>query len=569
MTLTRRTALRTGLLGAGACASAPPVARRAGGAGTPAFPQGVASGDPAQSSVVIWTRAAPERRRAERGAVVRGTAEVAEDASFGRIVWSAPFEATQATDHTVKLVADGLTPGRTYHYRFRAGDASSRAGRTRTLPERAERARFAVVSCSNYPFGHFHAYDAIAREPLDAVIHLGDYIYEYGPGGYGDETGRRLGRVHAPAREITTLADYRERHRQYKSEPGSLAMHAAHPLIAVWDDHETANNAWEGGAENHDPGEGDWTARKRAALQAYYEYMPVRDPAPGGAREAVFRDYTWGGLLTLAAIETRLTARSKQFEYAEILPELTSPEAIRAWERDKLGASTRELLGDAQRDHLGGVFRRSVAAGEPWRLVANQIIMAEVRAPNLADHVTEADLVELEKAWSEVRAFVEFTKLGLPLNVDAWDGYPAARQRFYEMAQGAGVRDLVVLTGDTHEFWANDLKDAEGGAMGVEIGTTGVTSPGPTGYLGDRAFDYSLLLRRKNPSVRWHGTGRNGYVLLRFEGEKARADYVAVSSVLTPAYTTERALSVNLVKRDGSVAFGRPKGIGLKERFLF
>ena len=564
MTLTRRAALRSGLLGLGACAGTPAVIRSARPGVSATFPQGVASGDPAPGSVVIWTRAAPDADE-----VVRGVAEVAEDEAFARVVWSAPFEATAATDHTVKLVPDGLTPGRAYRYRFRAGEVVSPVGRTRTLPERAERARFAVASCSNYPFGHFHAYDAIARGAFDAVIHLGDYIYEYGPGGYGDETGRRLGRTHEPAREVTSLEDYRLRHRQYKSDPGSQAMHAAHPLIAVWDDHETANNAWEDGAENHDAGEGTWADRKRAALRAYYEYMPVRNPLPGQPREALFRDYSWGGLLTIAAIETRLTARSAQFEYARVLPELTSPEAVAAWERDRLGDPAREMLGAAQSAYLRDVLRGSVARGEPWRLVANQVIMARVRAPNLADHVTEADLVELEKAWSEARAFVAFTRLGLPLNVDSWDGYPAARERFYGLAREAGARDLVVLTGDTHEFWANDLTDAEGGAMGVEIGTTGVTSPGPTGYLGERANDYSVLLRQRNPAVRWHGTGRNGYVDLRFEGDAGRAEFVAVSSVSEPDYTASRAMAVDLRKEGASVAFGRPEGLEDEEAALF
>ena len=565
MSLTRRTALRSGILGLGACASAPAVLRGGGTAQAAGFPQGVASGDPQAESAVLWTRAAPPAA----GDIVRGTVEVAEDKGFARIVWSAPFEAGPGTDHTVKVVADGLMPGGRYAYRFRAGDAVSPTGQTRTLPERAERARFAVASCSNYPFGHFNAYDHIARGDFDAVIHLGDYIYEYGPDGYGAAVGERLGRQHAPAREIVGLDDYRVRHRQYKSDPGSRAMHAAHPLIAIWDDHETANDSWQGGAENHDAGEGPWAERQRAALQAYYEYMPVRDPEPGASRAALFRDYTWGGLLTLSAIETRLTARSQQFSYAEIMGELTSPEAVAAWERDQLGASNRELLGGAQRAYLDRVLTGSVSRGEPWRLVANQILMAEVRAPGLHNHVTEDDLIELEQAWSEVRAFVEFTKLGLPLNVDAWDGYPAARARLFDQAKAAGARDLVVLTGDTHEFWANDLTDADGAAMGVEIGTAGITSPGPSGYLGDRAFDYSMLLRRENPSVRWHGTGQNGYVDLTLEGDRGRAAFVAVSTVLEPDYTASRAAAVDLRKKNGSVAFARPRGIGIKERVLF
>ncbi|WP_051881571.1 alkaline phosphatase D family protein [Parvularcula oceani] len=565
MTLTRRRLLAGGLFGLAACGSAGSAlmkSERLAASGT--FSSGVASGDPRTDSVVLWTRAAP----AGAGGTVSGMAELSDSPDFDRIVWSARFETGPSRDYTVKLVADGLEPGRRYHYRFLSGDAVA-TGRTRTLPEQAERARFAIVSCSNYPFGYFNAYDHIARGDFDAVIHLGDYIYEYGRRGYGGDVGKTLGRQHEPAHEIVTLDDYRRRHRQYKSDPCSQAMHAAHPLIAIWDDHETANNSWEGGAQNHQRDEGDWNDRRRAALQAYYEYMPVRDPEPGRSREALYRDYSWGGLLSLAAIETRLTARSEQFEYSDIVPQLTSPEAIAAWRRDKLEDSGRTLMGEAQLDYLESVLRRSVERSEPWRLVANQVIMARVTAPNLVPHVTEADLLELEQQWDQVRAFVQFSALGLPLNVDAWDGYPAARQRFYERAQSAGARDLIVLTGDTHEFWANDLRDDDGSPMGVELGTTGVTSPGPTGYLRDKAFDYSLLLRRENPDVRWHGTGSYGYIDLQLDGDRGQADFVTVSDILSPEYEPGRQASIGLEKRGGTVAFRRPRGLGLKERVLF
>ena len=545
MRATRRGLLTGGLAGLGACTALPMpnVGRGPRGA---AFPQGVASGDPGPDSVVIWTRA-------EADGTVSGTAEVAEDPGFARVVWSAPFEAGSASDHTVKLTASSLEPGRAYHYRFRVGEDASPVGRTRTLPERTERARFGVMSCSNYPFGRFHAYDHAARQELDAVIHLGDYLYEYGPEGYGGAVGARIGRAHVPARETLTLDDYRLRHRQYKSDPGSRAMHAAHPLIAVWDDHETANNAWEGGAENHQADEGGWQARKRAALQAYYEYMPVRDPSPGLGRDHLWREYRWGGLLTLCSIETRLTARSEQFEYEKVLPELTSPEAIEAWRRDRLADPSREMLGTEQSAYVERALRGSAARGEPWRLVANQVIMARVTAPDLAAAVTEEEIASIEREWPQVRDYVAFTALGLPMNLDAWDGYPAARERFYAMCRDAGAADLVVLTGDTHECWANRLADADGRPMGVEIGTPGVTSPGSAAYLGERAAAFAEMLAAGNEEVVWQGVGTNGYVDLTLEGETGRADWVAVSDVRERTYTAETAKRFGLEKCGGTV----------------
>ena len=541
MRTTRRAVLTGGLVGLGACGT--------GRRGRPParFDQGVASGDPGPDSVVVWTRAAAD-------GPVRGVAEVAEDPGFARIAWSSRFETGSWADHTVKLVAEGLAPGRRYHYRFRVGGGVSPVGRTRTLPERAERARFAVMSCSNYPFGHFHAYDHASRQDVDAVIHLGDYLYEYGPDGYGGTVGATLGRAHEPARETVSLADYRARHRQYKSDAASRRMHAAHPLIAVWDDHETANDSWASGAENHGPGEGAWAARERAALQAYYEYMPVRDPAPGGARDALFREYRWGGLATLCSVETRLTARTRQLDYSAVLPELTSAEAVEHWRTEVLGDPSREMLGAPQADYVSGALAGSVARGEPWRLIANQVVMARVAAPDLAEALTEADILAIEADWSPIRDYLAFAKLGLPTNLDAWDGYPAARERFYDRAKAAGARDLVVLTGDTHESWANALADAGGGPMGVEIGTTGVTSPGTAAYLGERAAAFAEMLAAGNPEVVWQGVGANGYTLVTLTPEGGQADYVAVSDVREPAYTARVRRSFALERRDGTVA---------------
>ena len=445
--------------------------------------------------------------------------------------------ALAGADWTAKAAPAGLAPGRTYHYRFRAGDAVSPTGRAKTLPDGPlAEARFAVVSCSNYPFGHFNVYDQIARrDDLDAVLHLGDYIYEYGPDGYGGESGARLGRPHDPPHEIVSLADYRRRHAQYKADPASRAMHAAHCLIAIWDDHETADNSWAEGANNHDPAtEGEWAARKRAALQAYYEWMPIRDPEPGRLRESIFRSFSFGDLLTLAALETRLLARGAQLNFNDFGPSLRTPQDVAAFKRDVLWDRGRNMLGDEQLAYLEGVFRASVAKGQPWRLLANQIIMAQVTAPDLSPHVDEAGIQELEKSWDQARAFVEASKLGLPTNLDAWDGYPAARERFYEVAARTGAKEgLIVVTGDTHTWWANDLRRQDGTPMGVELGVHSVTSPSPyrKAFLGGKGAEYALLTNQENKAVRYLSGEDHGYIDLKIARDRAEAKFLAVDTV--------------------------------------
>lgn len=569
MKISRRTALMSGLVGGvGACATRNDLGSFtvSDTAPTALFSCGVASGDPAMTSVVLWTRIS-----GVDSGTVPVTCEIASDDRFANVVRRLRTEASADRDHCVKLVVDGLEPGRRYAYRFFVHDAVSPTGYTKTLPEIADSARFAVASCSNYPFGYFNAYDHIAQQRgLDAVLHLGDYLYEYGPEGYGGEVGQTLGRSHDPAREIISLDDYRRRHRQYKTDPSSRRMHAAHPLIAIWDDHETSNDSFKNGADNHQPAtEGDWEDRKRAALQAYYEYMPVREPEPGRTREQLYRSYSWGKYLTITALESRLTARTKQISYSEIMPTLTSPEAIENFKTNILGDPDRELLGEAQGRFVENSLRQSVNDGATWRLIANQVLFARVIAPDLADYVGEDDIRLIEPQWPEIRAFLAFSALGLPLNTDSWDGYPAARERFYEGASAAGARDLVVLTGDTHQFWANDLHREDGTPMGVEIGTSGITSPGPSAYLGDKAFDYSLLLRRDNDDVRYTDPVNNGYVLLELSGDKGRARFISVSTILEPRYRAFQSAAFTLSKQDGTVAFKAPQGLGLKERVLF
>lgn len=570
--ITRRAALATALAGgAAACAktaSPSPFAAAARGPGG-VFAHGVASGDPDHDSVVLWSRLTTETPD-----TVSVAWQVAETEDFARIVAEGEAPAAPENDFTCKAVAAGLKPGRRYFYRFRAGDAVSATGRTRTVPEgRLESARFAVVSCSNFPFGYFNVYDGIAREDgIDAVLHLGDYIYEYGIESYGGEAGKRLGRNHDPVHEIVALADYRRRHAQYKSDPSSQAMHAAHPLIAIWDDHESANNSWKDGAENHDPAtEGSWADRRAAALQAYYEWMPVRDPAPGGSREALFRAWSWGDLLTLVSLETRLMARSAQIEYNDIVPTLTDAEAVRKFRDETLWSAGRDMLGEAQLAHISKAFAASAARGQPWRLIANQIIMAKVTAPNLVPHVTEADIAALEQEWDQARAFIQFSTLGLPTNLDAWDGYPAARERLYDAIRDQKSEGLIVVTGDTHTWWANNLVARDGTQMGVELGVNSVTSPSPyrRSFLGGKGAEYALLTSQVNPDVRYLSGENSGFIDLTLTREQAKARFIAVDTIEAPQYNAFEKAAFTIRKSNGAAQFVDVDGLSLEERALF
>ncbi|HEX8388974.1 MAG TPA: alkaline phosphatase D family protein, partial [Sphingomonas sp.] len=297
MTVTRRQAIAA--LGSSAALAMPALGEAQGAAGV-RFLHGVASGDPAADGAVIWTRATPPEGATGDIALRWHVAASAE----GRPLKSGRVAARAARDFTAKVEVAGLKPGAEHWYWFETpGGQRSPTGRFRTLPVgRTADVAMAVVSCQLYPGGYFNAFRAIAALPrLDAVLHLGDYIYEYGPDGYGAEIGRKLGRLPEPPREIVTLEDYRVRHAQHKADPDLQAAHARAAFIVVWDDHEVTNDGWIGGAQNHQPdAEGDWAKRKAAAMQAYFEWMPIRDPKPGRPWEAINRSFEFGDLATLA-----------------------------------------------------------------------------------------------------------------------------------------------------------------------------------------------------------------------------------------------------------------------------
>ncbi|MFD9034731.1 alkaline phosphatase D family protein [Streptomyces sp. NPDC059567] len=475
----------------------------------PAFLHGVASGDPLPDGVLLWTRVTPTPDAAPgsgRGPAVTVGWEVAEDRAFTRIVARGTADATAASDHTVKVDVRGLRPATAHWYRFTAGEAVSPVGRTRTTPATdavTPGVRFGVVSCSNWESGYFSAYRHLAaRADLDAILHLGDYIYEYGTGGYPE--AKYVVRQHEPKHEIVSLSDYRTRHGKYKTDADLQALHAAHPMIAIWDDHEVANDAWSGGAENHTPGaEGEWAARVAAAKQAYFEWMPVRASTEG----TVYRRLRFGKLADLHLLDLR-SFRSQQAGIGK--GAVDDPE--------------RTLTGRAQLDWLKSGLAGSDAT---WKLVGTSVMISPVAFGALPAHLI-GPLAEL----------LGLPKEGLAVNVDQWDGYTDDRKELLAHLTQRSIRNTVFLTGDIHMAWANDVpvKAATyplSQSAATEFVVTSVTSDNLDDILHVAPGTLSVVaagaVKAANRHVKWVDMDHHGYGVLDVTAEQSQMDYYTVS----------------------------------------
>ncbi|MBI1250699.1 MAG: alkaline phosphatase [Alphaproteobacteria bacterium] len=592
--MTRRGALASlTAASAAACGQRPEAPRYIGQV---RFAHGVASGDPQTDRVIIWTRVTPQT---EGSVPVRWI--VARNRGLSEVVQSEVVHATPERDYTVKIDVPGLRAGAPYFYGFLAGDQASPVGRTRTLPEgRLNELKLAVTSCASYPHGFFNAYEAIAeRDDVDAVIHLGDYLYEYGLSGFGGDAAVALGRIPQPDIECLSLADYRQRHAQYKAEPELQAAHAACPWIVAWDDHEIANDCWFGGAENHQQSEGRWSDRKAAALQAYFEWMPIRDPEAGKPQDAIYRSFQFGDLLTLAMLETRLLTRSKPLDYATELPlyqtpwDFTNPNAPRAiapadsygpnvrvlplpfeerdgelkpvfeWRRvqaalqspqnppegmrfipdmdrlrSALNAPGRGMIGQAQWDWLSQTLQQSKSQGVVWHAIGNQTLMASITAPNLSRAPQQA-VEAAEAAQPGAGRLMQLSRFPLPLSTDSWDGYPRQRAQLLALFKQLGLNALV-LTGDSHAAWANELKSGDARAA-VELGATSITSPSIGDLFAPAGLDFADAVKARNQAVVWTDQTHRGFLLLTLERRQAKAEYFTVSSITSKDFETTRA----------------------------
>ncbi|CAM5474898.1 alkaline phosphatase D family protein [Streptomyces tanashiensis] len=491
--------------------------------GAPSFVHGVASGDPLPDGVLLWTRVTPTPEAVPGsglGPDVQVGWELAEDRSFARVVASGTTTASAASDHTVKADVRGLRPSTAYWFRFTAGTAVSPSARTRTAPAAdtaAPGVRFGVVSCANWESGHFSAYRHLAaRADLDAVLHLGDYLYEYATGAYPE--AKYVVRQHEPRHEIVSLADYRTRHGKYKTDADLQALHAAHPVIAIWDDHEFANDAWSGGAENHTPGaEGEWAARVAAAKQAYFEWMPVRASTEG----TVFRRLRFGRLADLHLLDLR------SFRSAPA----------------KAGSGTvddpeRSITGRAQLDWLKAGLAGSDAT---WQLVGTSVMISPVAFGALPAHLLEplAELMGLPKE-------------GLAVNVDQWDGYTDDRKELLAHLTARAIRNTVFLTGDIHMAWANDVpvKAATyplSASAATEFVVTSVTSDNLDDLLHVAPGTLSVVaagaVKAANRHVKWVDMDHHGYGVLDVTAARSQMDYYTVSDKADPAATTAWARS--------------------------
>ncbi len=523
----------TVLPGIGACTAAGDPIR---------FEHGVASGDPLPGSVILWTRVSGTAAEA-----VEVEWEVADNESMHDPIASGTFTTGPDRDYTVKADAAGLPPGQPLYYRFHANGTYSPVGHTKTTSVgRVEQAAFAVVSCSNFPYGFFHVYREIAnRNDLDAVIHLGDYIYEYGLGEYATEYAEALDRIPDPPTEIQSLDEYRRRHAQYKADPDSIAMHASLPLIAVWDDHELTNDAWRDGAQNHQPEEGSWPERRDAAIQAWLEWMPVRASHDGGETQ-IFRNYRFGDLLTLTMLDTRLYGRDMQPDVGDDLT------------REDIGARlqdpSRRLLGDRQEQWLRDTLSADDAA--TWQIIGQQVLVSPLHSPDLEPLLDMSrDPNMTSEARQTLEGYIAASKGNPRLLFDTWDGYPLAREDFLAtLAEHAS--NPVVLSGDLHTSLAGNLIPyGSDTPVAVEFMTGSVTSPGFSQYLPEvhpgAMRDATLEL---NPWLRYMETDRRGWVRLAVSHESVVGEWNLVSTVHDREYTAtvDRRLEV----RAGAIADG-------------
>ncbi|MBB1386870.1 alkaline phosphatase D family protein [Pseudoalteromonas sp. SG45-5] len=531
------------------------------------FDHGVASGDPLNDSLIIWTRVTPKDTTTNS---LKVQWQVALDPQFTTISHDGEAQISNATDFTLKVDLQGLRPNTAYYYRFNAHGKTSPVGQGKTLPiGDIDKVKLAVVSCANYPAGYFHVYGEIAKQPdLDAVIHLGDYIYEYGNDGYATEDAAKLGRLLPEDNqgEIITLSDYRKRYANYRLDGNLQAAHSHCAFITVWDDHEVANDTWRDGAQNHNSDEGDFSERKLQALQAYFEWMPIRNVAD---KERIYRRFEFGNLVSLYMLDTRMLARDKPLDYAdfELSTATGQGEFVNA-----LGADDRALLGSEQLTWLTDGIKTS---DNRWQVLGQQVLMTKMHLPievmlllsslqttqasggDPRAMLAQANILFAELAQIKIRvlkgdptvtpaelARVETT---VPYNLDAWDGYAYEREVLLGTAVAA-QKNLVVLAGDTHNAWAGQLKTdtnnpiAASKNAGVEFATASVSSPGLEEYLALTTQDAQTVAQIEQViallvnDLAYNNLVNRGYLTVTFTKEQANAQWNYVSTIKAADY---------------------------------
>ncbi|MDN8575716.1 alkaline phosphatase D family protein [Acinetobacter baumannii] len=528
------------------------------------FLHGVASGDPLQDKVILWTRVTPT----DSGMRLKVVWEISTDNQFKQNLKTGMVETSKTDDFTVKVDTAGLQADTVYYYRFKFGNKVSPVGQTKTLPTSTNKVSFAVCSCSNYPAGYFYVYREMAKQNVDVIIHLGDYIYEYGADGYATEDATKLGR-NLPAdnnKEIIKLDDYRKRYALYRQDKDLQAAHQRHPFIVIWDDHELANDAWREGAENHQSNEGAFSDRKLAALQAYFEWMPIR-PVSSTDHLNIYRQFNFGSLVQLTMLDTRIIARDKQLAYADYMT--ATGLDIAKFQAD-LTNPVRTLMGYTQRDWLVDKLKQSTAT---WNVVGQQVLMSKMWIPaellaslgQITSGGTSPDA--LAKMNAQITELVAL-KLRLqqndptltaqekarimtvaPYNLDAWDGYYAEREFVYDKLAEFNKK-IIVLAGDTHNAWASYLYSQKGKYVGVELATSSVSSPGlekylsiPLAQLQQFEFAFTTLI----DELVYCNLNQRGYLLVTLDQAQVHSEWRFVDSIKNAEYQIDSSRQKDIV----------------------
>ncbi|HDM8042271.1 TPA: alkaline phosphatase D family protein [Vibrio campbellii] len=510
------------------------------------FEHGVASGDPTQTQVIIWTRVTTE------ASYVDVSWQVSATEDFSSIEQSGTFVTDTSRDFTVKVDVQNLNPNTQYYYRFMVGEASSIVGITQTLPEGSvDKASMAVVSCANYPAGYFNVYKEILEQhqkaSFDVVLHLGDYIYEYGAGGYASEDAAALGREPSKGTECITLDDYRKRYAQYRQDEDLQALHAALPMIAIWDDHELANDAWKEGAENHHNSEGSFNDRRAAAAAAWTEWLPVRENTFSSM--LIYRQFAFGDLINLMMLDTRLVGRDQPLDYFSLdAPTMEAIGGLVAQSR----STERELLGTEQLAWLMNAFNQEAK----WNVLGQQVLMSRMELPSsvmlamfqlftATDEQKMDALLVVNNAIASYLADPSSDTVKLPYNLDAWDGFYVERERVYEIAK-ASSGNFVCLAGDTHNAWTSELKDVSNNPVGVEFATSSVSSPGLEEYLALEPVAIAQMeftLPNLVSELQWTDIKQRGFMRVTFTPEKAESTWYMLSTIKDRNYQVTKKVA--------------------------
>jgi alkaline phosphatase D len=512
------------------------------------FYEGVASFDPSQDRVILWSRYTPSSQETGKPIILL---DVARDKDFKSLVVSQSVQADTKSDNTIYVDVSNLTSNTKYYYRFRSDTTQtiSVIGETKTLPAAGQSAevKMAVVSCANFQAGLFNVYGAVAESDADFVVHLGDYIYEYEARGYGTTSTTGASRAHKPAGEIITLADYRERYRQYRSDKQLQKAHQLKPFICVWDDHEIANDAYKDGAQNHQSTEGDFNTRKMSAIQVWHEYLPAR--VTDNAK--IYRNFEIAGLVNLMMLDTRIIGRDKQLSYNDYfsVTGLNSAAFLAAWQNPQ-----RSILGTEQKTWLTGKLSGSAAR---WQVLGNQVLMGKMYMPaellllvaqisaGISDPavlaqfntiVTQLVVIKTRLIQNDptlTAAEKARVQTVLPYNLDAWDGYPVEREAVFAAANG---KKLVSLAGDTHNAWHSDLRDVQGKRVGVEFATASVSSPGFEAIFGSNpatvaGFEGAIALLIDD--LQYLNATQRGFVMASFTASQAKSEWRYVNTIVT------------------------------------